>query len=110
MRLFAAILAVAVLWQTFTADAHSWYPDSCCSDKDCIPIPVEAIKVTPEGYVIVKTGELLKWKDPRVRVTPEEHGLTYHWCRRLEDVPATVYSRAFKKDETICLFVPGSGM
>jgi len=29
---------------------HSWYPQSCCSDRDCHPVPCEDILEEPNGY------------------------------------------------------------
>lgn len=77
-----------------------WYPISCCSRSDCIPIPSEAVRVSPEGWIIVKTGELIRWKDPRKKDTPPEGGGMYHWCRHLTGP---------NKDQTICLYVPPGG-
>lgn len=32
------------------APAHSWYPDHCCSDKDCYPVRCEEVKAIGDYY------------------------------------------------------------
>ena len=32
------------------AQAHSWYPLSCCSENDCEPIPAGGIEETAGGF------------------------------------------------------------
>jgi hypothetical protein len=98
----AIIAGMIGLLAVYKAAAHEWYPLTCCSGKDCMPVPPEAVRVTPDGYVIAKTGELLPWGDRRIKFTPpeQEDGKGYHWCRRLAGP---------NKDQTICLFVPQGG-
>lgn len=94
----AAGIASLGLWLLTTrAAAHEWYPSECCSGQDCIPVPFEAIRLTPDGFLIVETGDLIPYGDDRLRFTPVEHedGRGYHWCRSLVDA------------QTFCLFVPG---
>ncbi len=52
MRLFWLSLLLILGPGTDPARAHSWFDPWCCNDKDCQPIPDEAVKVTPQGYVI----------------------------------------------------------
>ena len=56
-----------------------------------------AMGLTPDGFLIVETGDLIPYGDDRLRFTPVEHedGRGYHWCRSLVDA------------QTFCLFVPG---
>lgn len=37
---FAAVLLV-----------HSWYPQECCSERDCHPVPCEEISEAPNGGI-----------------------------------------------------------
>lgn len=92
---------------------HDWYPIDCCSDRDCMAIPDDAVKVTAEGYVIKLTGELIAWDDPRLRFTPEETESHFHWCRRLEDARYAAPGSAdpvYRKNDTVCLFAPPGGV
>jgi hypothetical protein len=38
------IAAAMMLAYITSADAHSWYDDKCCHDKDCHPVPCEEIE------------------------------------------------------------------
>lgn len=69
------------------------YPTACCSGIDCREVSDKAISERPEGYVIVGTGEVLAYKDARVRDSPDGE---YHWC--------SIGGAANTK--TVCLFVP----
>ncbi|MGH6763209.1 MAG: hypothetical protein ACRECW_16675 [Phyllobacterium sp.] len=69
------------------------YPYECCHDMDCRPVSAKTIKELNGGYVIAGTGELVGYRDRRVRQSPD--GL-YHWC----SIDGRPDSR------TICLFVP----
>ena len=76
-------------------DAKSgWsYPFACCAGYDCREVPAKAIIEGPQGYVIAGTGELLTYRDSRVRSSPDGE---FHWC-----------SVAGANDgKTVCLFVP----
>lgn len=96
----ATLASVALLLSSLTsvAQAHNsptgWkYPYSCCSDLDCREVTAKSISEKPEGYVIAGTGEVIGYRDARVRESPDGE---YHWC-----------SVAGASDgRTICLFVP----
>ena len=56
----AAVLAVGLLlvFQPWSAWAHSWYDPWCCSGKDCAPIPFSAVREIQGGYQItLKPGD-----------------------------------------------------
>ncbi|WP_245428415.1 hypothetical protein [Kumtagia ephedrae] len=76
------------------AQPNGWsYPFSCCSGYDCRAVPQTAISERPEGYVIQGTGEVLPYRDARLKDSPDGE---FHWC----SVAGANDSR------TICLFVP----
>lgn len=97
---FAALASsfIFVAFQGNPALAHDaksgWsYPFACCSGFDCREVPAKAIIERPEGYVIAGTGEVLAYRDSRVRNSPDG---AFHWC-----------SVAGANDgRTVCLFVP----
>ena len=60
----AAILAI---WAS-AAQAHDWYPLSCCSDQDCFPAELTA---TADGWRIESSGEVVPYDDPRIKQFPE---------------------------------------
>lgn len=107
-----ALLAAVVALSAPAALAHEWFSRQCCSDKDCMVIPPEAVRWTDDGWVIVATGEVIPHGDPRIHDTPPEGGGQYGWCRRLADSGPTVqpYVRPFKAGDTICLYVPPGGV
>jgi hypothetical protein len=76
------------------AKPDGWsYPFSCCSGYDCRMVPEAAISERPEGYVIDGTGEVVGYRDARLKDSPDGE---FHWC-----------SVAGAEDgRTICLFVP----
>jgi len=85
---------------------NGWsYPTNCCSDRDCKPIPADAIRERPQGYVIRNTGEVVGYGDGRIKISPDGE---YHWCSQ------TVFSKNDKDmmtpfPHTVCLFVPPKG-
>ncbi|PSJ64084.1 hypothetical protein [Pseudaminobacter soli (ex Li et al. 2025)] len=95
----SAIASLGFLTSSVTTSlAHQaksgWtYPTSCCSGIDCREVPQKAISERPEGYVIVGTGEVLAYKDSRVRNSPDGE---YHWCS----------VGGAENTKTVCLFVP----
>lgn len=83
--------------QPTAAKPNGWsYPFSCCSGYDCREVPQTSIGERPEGYVIEGTGEVLPYRDTRLKDSPDGE---YHWC----SVAGADNSR------TICLFVPPKG-
>lgn len=84
------------------ASAHDaplgWkYPWSCCSNKDCRQMSGDGISERPDGYVVAATGEVIPYRDKRVKDSPDGE---YHWCANQAGVDA---------GHTICLFVPPKG-
>jgi hypothetical protein len=80
------------------AVAHSapsgwFYPYECCSDRDCQPVHGNAVRERREGYLVQKTGEIIGYRDPRLKVSPDGD---FHLCLP----PGSIRARA------ICLFVP----
>lgn len=93
------VLATAFLCLTSSGTiAHDapkgWtYPFQCCSGYDCREVTAKAISERPDGYVIEGTGEVVSYRDKRLKQSPDGQ---YHWC-----------SVAGANDgRTICLFVP----
>ncbi|MCA0404979.1 MAG: hypothetical protein LCH39_02360 [Proteobacteria bacterium] len=66
----------ALLISTGAALAHSWYPFECCSDKDCFPMPISDVRVSPAGYTL-HDGTLIEYHE--ARPSPDDR---YHICRR----------------------------
>ncbi len=53
----------------FSAQAHSWYPPSCCGQNDCHPIPCEEIN-EPKSGVLEWNGHLFSGD----KIKPSEDG------------------------------------
>lgn len=94
MLLASTLLSAAHDAKPTAAKPQGWsYPFQCCSGYDCREVSSRAISERPEGYVIAGTGEVVAYKDKRIKDSPDGE---YHWC-----------SVAGKNDsKTICLFVP----
>lgn len=86
MKLLAAIILI-----------HSFYDSTCCSDKDCYPLPDDHIKEVAEGYLVPETGEVIPHGDPKIRFSPDGK---WHRCS---------HNGGDRKAITICLYVPGRG-
>lgn len=91
---FLAGLAVAPPAFAHKAPTGWTYPFSCCANLDCREVSDSAISEKPEGYVVKATGEVIGYKDIRVKNSPD--GL-FHWCAHQGGLDA---------GRTICLFVP----
>ena len=75
--------------------AHSWYPQNCCSDYDCEPLPVEAIVETHDGWHIGYCSPMRGvCVDNFVKRGQEKHSEDgrFHLC--------------FTSERIICFFVP----
>jgi hypothetical protein len=94
-----ASLAAVPTWSA--ALAHSapsgWtYPQYCCANHDCREVAHDAISERPQGYVIRMTGEVVPYRDGRLKNSPDGE---YHWCS----------AGGADTGRTICLFVPPRG-
>lgn len=112
LRLFAAGMAgLALLALARPAPAHEaaatasqplgWsYPWACCSGQDCRQASSGAggeVRETAAGYLIAATGEVVPYRDRRIRLSPDG---AFHWCAHKAGIDA---------GRTICLFVPPRG-
>lgn len=100
------LAAPLVLALAGPAMAHSWYSAGCCSDRDCMPIPAEAVSfdrdtltytvtLTPETHFMVT--EPKTWVVPRHRLRQSEDG-AWHAC-------------VLPGSQTLqCLYQPGGGV
>lgn len=101
--ILAGLIGLVVVLQ---AAAHSFYEPRCCSGVDCYRLPVGAVRVTPQGYLVSIPGgkvHLVGPRDPRVRMIPEgasaEDAQYFHAC--------TVGGRP--DGMLLCLYVPSGG-
>ncbi len=88
-----ALIAALMLCVVPPALSHSWYPQECCSDRDCAEMAeADTPKPLDGGSWLLKTGEIV----PRSKVkwSPDGH---YHLCRGVSG------------GMIFCLFVPPQG-
>src|SRR5687768_1014432 len=79
------------------AQPFGWaYDYSCCSAVDCSQVRDGDVKVTEYGYRII-TGEVIPWKDPRLKRSKDEF---YHRCTPGGNQEAI---------RSLCLYVPDTG-
>lgn len=69
--------ALAFLLAAVPAFAHDWYDYSCCSDKDCRPIPSSAVKATKDGYYVTINGRTMAYSSPKLKVSQDDQ---FHLC------------------------------
>lgn len=102
-------LLAAMVWIASTTPiwAHDWYSGACCSDKDCAPIPREAVTATKEGYrVTLGAGDHpmttlpLDELVPYDKVLPSEDS-DFHACVRASVPPSLT-----PINRVICLYEP----
>lgn len=80
--------------------AHSWYSYECCNDRDCRPIPFDAVTVTPNGYR-VPSGDVIPFSSTKIKPTPaEDVEQRFHWCS----------VAGSDTGHTLCLYVPQGGV
>ncbi len=82
------LLTISLLFTT-SALAHSWYPNDCCSDKDCKPVKCTEIMPVIDGF------EYNGYKFTRDKIRASQDG-TCHICITTSNYP-------------ICVFFPGTG-
>lgn len=80
-----------------------WYPTECCSRMDCRPIPDSAVKLTPTGWLVLDTEEVIPFGHRKERRSMDG---AFHRC----SLAFRPNARPDTKDRTICLFVPGQVM
>jgi hypothetical protein len=97
LSLFAGVSAFSTPALAHDAPAGWSYPFDCCANYDCQEISSKAISERPEGYVVQTTGEVVGYRDKRVRNSPDGE---FHWCAHQSGLDA---------GKTICLFVPPRG-
>lgn len=68
-----ALIAVCLL--ATPAMAHEWYPPSCCSERDCVPLSEAEVKETPDGWR-VRGRDLVRYGK---ETGPSPDG-KYHGC------------------------------
>lgn len=100
-----AISAAVVLFMGGVALAHDALPTAgqplgwsygweCCSLTDCKRMEAADIKETPEGYLVVRTGEVIPYRDYRIKDSKDEY---FHRCAPGAD---------FDNKRSLCLYVP----
>jgi hypothetical protein len=62
--------------------AHSWYHHECCNDRDCFPLAHDAVRETPQGYLLVETGRIIPYSFGKFRVSQDDH---FHLCTTAGD-------------------------
>jgi len=56
MRQLLAVILTAIVLLTFQALAHEWYPNICCGDQDCHPVPCDQLVEDKAGWLYLPTG------------------------------------------------------
>lgn len=95
-----AFFFVASIGAVFSHEAPTgWsYPPLCCSNQDCRQADPREVRETPDGYLLVTTGEVVPYLNYRVKQSPD--GL-FHVCQQAGN---------FDSGRILCLFAPPRGM
>jgi hypothetical protein len=81
--IFLWLLAALILMASVRpSNAHSIYHYECCHDRDCWPLEDVEIRETPEGWLLVETGEVIPYDWPKVKDSPDGR---YHLCTTTGD-------------------------
>lgn len=64
------------------AAAHSWYPATCCGDRDCAAISDDMVTPVPGGYDVhaIVDGTAVNGFVPNSQAKPAREGGEYHLC------------------------------
>lgn len=91
-------LAAGLCLASGNAQAHMWYPQSCCAGSDCEAIPIDGVMETATGYHVVYDSPRFGRIDetiPRDKARHSEDG-SFHGCWRASTI----------SPRTICFFAP----
>ena len=70
---------------------HSWYPNECCADKDCHPVPCDEISEGENGAMHWKN---LIFEGSQIRTSPDSE---CHVCHLLEEgrpvIPICIFTQ-----------------
>ena len=70
---------------------HSWYPNECCADKDCHPVPCDEISEAENGAMHWKN---LIFEGSQIRTSPDSE---CHVCHLLEEgrpvIPICIFTQ-----------------
>jgi len=106
--LCAALLGLTIL-TTGGAAAHEWYDPSCCNDRDCAPIPYDAVEQMEWGYKVT-----LGYGDhPLIRPGQKPVVMSFPWdvVRQSRDVghhACVVNWPSMERPFVRCLYVGGA--
>lgn len=96
--IFIVIIGTAMAHEATNGQPLGWtYSFACCSNQDCKPVAAGEVRETPEGYLLVKTGEVVGYQDTRVKESPDG---TFHVCQVAGD---------FDAGRILCIYAPGRG-
>lgn len=95
------LIAVAALVAAFVfvapvAFAHSWYDYVCCSDRDCYPLPDDAVlEEQSNGDYLVRwvsplSGKIIEGRVVKRNVKDTRDG-RIHGCERSDGLPRCIY-------------------
>lgn len=73
----AAIVIVFLAFQALPANAHMWFSNMCCSDRDCDAAPLGTVKWTMDGWSITTTKEVIPFGDSRIQYNPPNEPQIY---------------------------------
>lgn len=114
---FLLILALASMAQTVPhdqSDPNHWYPEDCCSGRDCEALPDDAVIEEPlagkEGWRVRYVSRLLGRVDTWVpkkhtHVNVNEHDGKFHGCFNTGGAPGLM-SPSDTKTSFICFWYP----
>lgn len=95
-RILIAMTLLAAILIATGASAHSWYPLSCCSERDCFPVAAEAVEEVRGGWRL-RDGTFI----PYAKARPSPDG-RFHLCRH-QDGKGDLIRKA---DEPDCFWAP----
>ncbi len=93
-----SILLIIIVLGQQQAYAHSWYDYVCCSNRDCYPLPEDAmLEEQSNGDYLVKwvsplSGRIIEGRVTRhlVKDTQDPTG-KIHGCERSDGLPRCIY-------------------
>lgn len=98
LSILSLVVGLAVAQEHSPNDPGHWYPQHCCSGRDCEPIPIDGLFEEADGwkvrYLSVRHGEIDEFVQ-RKKAHKSQDG-RFHGCWR----------KGLEKPRMICFFEP----
>lgn len=97
LKLIIRAVCAALIIFPLQANAHWWYSENCCSERDCHEALPEEVEFRLDGWYVTTTKETIPFDDPRIQTSLDDK---FHVCIYMDN------KRYGLQRRTRCLYVP----